>query len=129
MKFKLAIAAALLAVTPAFAQAPAGPPPKMGPPQQQPPAPPKPTEAQVQKVVQTISADKTKIDAYCKLAKLQHDRVRHNETMEVIRTISKQVQSYLGVCTVLSADPQGMIGTDEVEFFGEPSISLSEYTM
>ncbi len=25
--------------------------------------------------------------------------------------------------------PQGMIGTDEVEFFGEPSISRSEYTM
>jgi hypothetical protein len=72
MKLTLAIAAILLAVTPAFAQAPAGPPPKMGPPpQQQPPPAPKPTEAQVQKVVQTISADKTRLDAYCKLAKLQ----------------------------------------------------------
>jgi hypothetical protein len=29
----------------------------------------------------------------------------------------------------VSAVPQGMIGTDEVEFFGDPSISLSEYTM
>ncbi len=27
---------------------------------------------------------------------------------------------------VLSAAPQGMMGTEEVEFFGEPSISLSE---
>ena len=25
--------------------------------------------------------------------------------------------------------PHGMTGTEEVEFFGEPSISLSEYTM
>jgi hypothetical protein len=29
-------------------------------------------------------------------------------------------------CTEPSAAPQGMIGTEEVEFFGEPSISLSE---
>jgi hypothetical protein len=29
-------------------------------------------------------------------------------------------------CTTASAAPQGMIGTVEVEFFGEPSISLSE---
>lgn len=29
-------------------------------------------------------------------------------------------------CTALSAAPQGMIGTVEVEFLGEPSISLSE---
>jgi len=64
MKLKLAIAAALLAATPGLAQAPAGPPP-----QQQ--APPKPTKAQVQNIVQTISADKTKMDAYCRLAKLQ----------------------------------------------------------
>jgi hypothetical protein len=28
-----------------------------------------------------------------------------------------------------SLPPQGMIGTEEVEFFGEPSTSLSEYTM
>ena len=28
--------------------------------------------------------------------------------------------------TAVSPAPQGMIGTEEVEFFGEPSISLSE---
>jgi hypothetical protein len=28
--------------------------------------------------------------------------------------------------TAVSAVPQGMIGTDEVEFFGDPSISRSE---
>jgi hypothetical protein len=74
MKLRLAIAATLLAVAPAFAQAPGGPPPKMGPgpgAQQQPPPAPKPSKAQVQKVVQTISADKNKMDAYCKLAKIQ----------------------------------------------------------
>jgi len=64
VKLKPAIAAALLAAAPALAQAPVGPPP-----QQQ--APPKPTKAQVQNIVQTISADKTKMDAYCRLAKLQ----------------------------------------------------------
>jgi hypothetical protein len=74
MRLKLAIAATLLAVMPALAQ-PAPPPgqrmaPPPGPPQQQ-QAAPKPTEAQVQKVVATISADKTKMDSYCKLAKLQ----------------------------------------------------------
>ena len=31
--------------------------------------------------------------------------------------------------TVASAAPQGMIGTEDVEFFGDPSISLSEYTI
>jgi hypothetical protein len=70
MKFSLAIAATLLAAAPAFAQAPGGPPSKMAPPPQQ-QAAPKPTEAQVQKVVQTISADKAKMDSYCKLAKIQ----------------------------------------------------------
>jgi hypothetical protein len=28
--------------------------------------------------------------------------------------------------STLASPPQGMIGTEEVEFFGEPSISLSE---
>jgi hypothetical protein len=32
-------------------------------------------------------------------------------------------------CTDASAAPHGMIGTEEVEFLGDPSISLSEYTM
>jgi hypothetical protein len=77
MKLKLAIAATLLAVTPAFAQPlppPGGPQQRMAPPpgpQQQQPQAPKPTEAQVQKIVQTISADKAKSDSYCKIMKIQ----------------------------------------------------------
>jgi len=71
MKLKLAIAATLLAVTPALAQpAPPRPGPPPGPQQQQPQAP-KPTEAQVQKVVADIGANKAKMDSYCKLMKIQ----------------------------------------------------------
>jgi hypothetical protein len=86
MKLRLVIAATLLAVAPAFAQAPGGPPPKMGPgpgAQQQPPPAPKPTKAQVQKVVQTISADKAKMDAYCKLAKLQQQMGALDEKKDI----------------------------------------------
>jgi hypothetical protein len=77
MKLKLVTAAALLVVTPALAQPlppPGGPqqrmapPPAMAPQQQQ---APKPTEAQLQKVVQAVSADKAKLDAYCRLANIQ----------------------------------------------------------
>jgi len=65
MNLKLVIAAVALIATPAFAQ-PA--PPKNAPPQQQ---APKPTEAQVRRVVQTIGADKAKLDAYCRIVKIQ----------------------------------------------------------
>jgi hypothetical protein len=93
MKLRLAIAATLLAVAPAFAQAPGGPPPKMGPPPQQ--AAPKPTEAQVQKVVQTISADKTKTDAYCKLAKIQEQMATLDEKKDgkKLETLGQQADA------------------------------------
>jgi flagellar biosynthesis chaperone FliJ len=86
MKLKLIIAATLLAATPALAQPlppPGGPQQRMAPPPQQQPqrmAPPpqqqqqkvaKPTEAQVQQVVAGVSADKAKLDSYCKLMKIQ----------------------------------------------------------
>src|ERR1700686_4137968 len=62
MNLKLAIAAAVLIATPAFAQNQmSGPPPKA----------PKPTKAQVQKVVADVGGNKTKLDSYCKLSKLQ----------------------------------------------------------
>jgi hypothetical protein len=75
MKLKLAIAATLLAMTPALAQPapPQGGGQRMAPPpapQQQQKAP-KPTEAQVQKVVNDIGANKAKMDSYCKLMKIQ----------------------------------------------------------
>jgi hypothetical protein len=76
MKLKLAIAAALLAATPALSQAP----------QQQ--VAPKPTKEQVQKVVETISADKTKMDTYCRLSKLQQ-QMAALERVEIKRRHSR----------------------------------------
>jgi hypothetical protein len=75
MKLKLAIAATLLAATPALAQPapPQGGGQRMAPPpaQQQQQKAPKPTEAQVQKIVNDIGANKAKTDSYCKLMKIQ----------------------------------------------------------
>jgi hypothetical protein len=56
MNLKLVVATCVLAAVPAFAQTP--------------PAGPKPTKADVQKVVQIISADKAKTATYCDLGKL-----------------------------------------------------------
>lgn len=73
MKLKLAIAATLLAAVPAFAQPapPQGGGARMAPPPAQQQKVPKPTEAQVQKVVNDIGANKPKLDSYCKLMKIQ----------------------------------------------------------
>ena len=58
MKLKLAAAIFALVAIPALAFG------------QQPPKTPKPTKADVQKVAQIISGDKTKLQAYCNLKKL-----------------------------------------------------------
>jgi hypothetical protein len=62
MNLKLIIAVAALAAMPglALAQQKGAPPPAAKP----------PTKAEVQKVVNAIKADKTKLDAYCQIAKL-----------------------------------------------------------
>ena len=61
MKLKLTIAAVALIAVSAIAQAQQGaPPPKV----------PKPSKADVQKVVQMIMADKAKVQAYCDLSKI-----------------------------------------------------------
>jgi len=60
MNLKLVIALCLFTAIPAVAYAQ----------QNQPPAPPPPTLADVQKLVQTISADKAKVQIYCQLDKL-----------------------------------------------------------
>ena len=60
MKLKLVIAiCALAAMMPAFAQAKQG---------ETPPNAPRPTMAQVQKVIQIISGNKTKLQQYCDIA-------------------------------------------------------------
>jgi hypothetical protein len=112
MKLRLAIAVTLLAAAPAFAQAPGAPPPRPGqlppPGQQQPPRPgqlpppgqqqpqaPKPTEAQVQKVVADIGANKAKMDAYCKLAKLQQQMgaLDEKKDMKKLQALGQQADT------------------------------------
>jgi hypothetical protein len=111
MKLRLAIAVTLLAAAPAFAQAPGAPPrPGQLPPpgQQQPPRPgqmqppgqpqpaaPKPTEAQVQKVVADIGANKPKMDAYCRLAKLQQQMgaLDEKKDMKKLQALGQQADA------------------------------------
>jgi len=70
MNLKLVVAMSLFIAMPALAQAQ-----KDGPAA----AAPKPTVAEVQKVVQTIGGDKTKLQAYCNLGKLQEQMEETNE--------------------------------------------------
>ncbi len=70
MKMKLSAAIAVcaaFAATSAMAQQKAPPPPQ----QQQEQAPPKASKAEVQKLVDTIKADKGKLSQFCTLVKLQ----------------------------------------------------------
>ena len=69
MKLKLSIAAVALVAMSAFALAQQGQPPKV----------PKPTKADVQKVVQLIMADKAKVQAYCQLSKLNDQMAEAQE--------------------------------------------------
>jgi hypothetical protein len=61
MKLKLVLAISALVAMPAFAQPQQGGPP---------PNAPKPTLAQVQKVIQIITGDKVKTEQYCEVEKL-----------------------------------------------------------
>jgi hypothetical protein len=70
MNLKLVVAISLFAATPTLAQAQ-----KDGPVA----AVPKPTVAEAQKVAQTIGGDKTKLQAYCDLGKLQDQMEETNE--------------------------------------------------
>jgi hypothetical protein len=70
MNLKLVVAISVLAAMPAFGQSPKGGPPANIP---------KPTLADVQKVVQTISADKAKMQTYCELSKLNQQMAKLDE--------------------------------------------------
>jgi hypothetical protein len=69
MKLTLSVAAAAIIAMSAFAQAQQGPPPKV----------PKPTKADVQKVVQMIMGDKAKVQAYCQLSQLNDQMAEAQE--------------------------------------------------
>jgi hypothetical protein len=70
MNLKLVVAISVLTVMPAFGQAQKGGPPAKVP---------KPTMADVQKVVQTISGDKTKMQTYCDMSKLNQQMAKLDE--------------------------------------------------
>ncbi len=86
MNFKLATAALLFAATPVVAQA------------QQNGAggqAPKPSVADVQKVVQAIGADKAKLQAYCDMGKVlrQVDQAEQKKDANAVKTLSTRADS------------------------------------
>ena len=74
MKLKLVLAICTLAAMPAFAQAKHG---------DTPPTNPKSTLAQVQKVVQIIMGNKTKLHQYCEIAKLDPQIVEAEQKQDI----------------------------------------------
>lgn len=74
MNLKLAIAIALIAATPAFAQG------QMGGPQA--PKAPKPTIAQVKAVLDGITRDKAKVAIYCQLNKVNQEMAQVDQKDE-----------------------------------------------
>ena len=85
MKLKLVAAISALAI-PALAHAQQGGPPKV----------PKPTKADAQNVVQIITSDKVKTQAYCDLNKLydQLKAVQQNDT-KTVETLTKQASALI----------------------------------
>jgi hypothetical protein len=117
MTRKIACIIAVLGVLPlaAQAQAPA-------------PAAPKPTKADVQKVVALINGDKAKLDTYCKLAALDAQMAKAAEAHDdkTLETLGKQadtLQQTLGpeyarlTAGLEQVDPQSAEGKDLISAF------------
>jgi hypothetical protein len=110
MNLKLVVAICVLAATPTFAQQP-------------PPAGPKPTKADVQKVVQIISGDKAKVATYCDMAQLD-DQITGAESkkdQKKVEELNKQQEAmglklgpeYVSLMTGLGqVDPASAEGKD-----------------
>ena len=83
MKLKLVAAISALAATPALAHAQQGGPPKV----------PKPTKADAQNVVQIITSDKVKTQAYCDLAKVfdQIQVAKEKDDSNTAQALGKQL--------------------------------------
>jgi hypothetical protein len=84
MKLKLVTAISALAI-PALAHAP-----QSGP-------QPKPTKADVQNVVQIITSDKVKTQAYCDLTKLENQvkALQQNTDTKTVETLTKQAEALI----------------------------------
>ena len=88
MKLKLVAAISALAAIPALAHA------QQGGPQ---PNVPKPTKADAQNVVQIVTSDKAKTQAYCDLTKLydQVEAAQQQTDTKTIETLSKQADALI----------------------------------
>jgi len=88
MKLKLVAVITALVTLPALVHAQGGPPSNA----------PKPTKADAQKVVQIISNDKTKTQAYCEMSKLyeQMQTADQNKDSKKIETLGKQADVLAG---------------------------------
>jgi hypothetical protein len=88
MNLKLAMAASLIAAFPVIAQAQQnnGPPPSNAP---------KPSAADVQRLVQTINGDKAKVQAYCEMGKVlaQMDQAEQKKDKKAIKTLGDRADS------------------------------------
>jgi hypothetical protein len=125
MNLKLVIAAAALALMPAVAlaqPAPKGPPPGAQK------APPVPSKAEIQKVVQSISVDPAKVQTYCSIQKLgqQMDQAAQKKDQKKMQNLEQQADSlaqklgpdYVKVMDGLEeVDPESKAGKDLISLF------------
>ena len=88
MKLELVAAISVLAAIPALAHA------QQGGPQ---PNAPKPTKVDAQNVVQIITSDKVKTQAYCDLTKLEDQvkALRQNTDTKTVETLTKQAEALI----------------------------------
>lgn len=86
MNLKLVVAISALVAMPTLALAQQGGPP---------PSAPKPTKADVQKVVQVISSDKAKSQAYCDLSKLNDEMMAADQKKDTkaLEELGKQADT------------------------------------
>ena len=93
MKLKLIVAALVVAAAPMCAQAQAPNPPKPSKPAKAAPAAPVSKVAAAQKVVKTISGDKTKTETYCDIGKLseQIEEAEQKNDMKKIDELNKKM--------------------------------------
>ena len=91
MNLKLVIAIAAIAAMPLAAHAQQ----KGAPPAAQEPAPKPPTKAEVQRVVNMVKSDKTKLDTYCQIAKLgdQAQAAAEKKDQKKMEDLNKQADA------------------------------------
>jgi hypothetical protein len=126
MNLKLVVALCLFTAIPAVGYAQNSPP---APPPSSPPSPP-PSIADVQKIVQMVSADKAKVQIYCQLGKLndQIAEADQKNDSKAVETLGKQIDEleqkmgpdYVKLMTALDQsqlDPNSALGKQIVAAF------------